>query len=370
MMSNTAKAFNTFTERLSSQDDTWKFWCQFVFEDCLSYVALYIAIRCKNWNLRVLALKMMAPLFAAYDRTTYQQLIPHHLADIQTFPDSVIQSLQAGAFAVCIVGGKGHAVALDEAHEMCINKDMKYAVVRPSKAYLQKTSLFLRFRIMAYKNILSQLFPATICKRTNDVGIYSDKPELKKAEENIHAIINNIEEMELFPACRSSNRGLVNVFSGQKATPEQAHDLLNFRRIGSEHLEQYIRVRILQQPSTNAPRRKHRLLTMACPKLESKKRVSQRERELKQVTKCLRQRLAWCNRTGQTYDPSDEQYSAYPRAICTETGAPHKGSKAVWTDKLEKRYAMCTSTPVILHTLPREWVPEIVILDANTMQPT
>ena len=55
MMSNTAKAFNMFTERLSSQDDTWKFWCQFVFEDCLSYVALYIAIRCKNWNLRVLA---------------------------------------------------------------------------------------------------------------------------------------------------------------------------------------------------------------------------------------------------------------------------------------------------------------------------
>ena len=86
----------------------------------------------------MLALKMMAPLFAAYDRTTYQQLIPHHLADIQTFPDSVMHSLQARAFAVCIVGGKGHAVALDEAHEMCINKDMKYAVVRPSKAYLQK----------------------------------------------------------------------------------------------------------------------------------------------------------------------------------------------------------------------------------------
>ena len=188
---------------------------------------------------------------------------------------------------------------------------------------------------MAYKNILSHLFPATICKEKNDVGIYSDKCELKKAEENICAIIHHNDEMELFPVCCSSNRGLL-IFSGQKTTPEQLHDLLNFRRICSEYLEQYIRVRILQQPSTKAPRRKHRLLTRACPKLESKKRVSQREREIKQVTKCLRQRLAWCNWTGQTYDPSAEQYSAYPRAICTEKGAPHKGSKAAWTDKLER----------------------------------
>ena len=73
-----------------------------------------------------------------------------------------------------------------------------------------------------------------------------------------------------------------------------------------------------------------------------------------------------CNRTGQTYDPSNEHYSTYPRAICEETEAPHKGSKAVWTDKLEKRYSTktCESTPVITHVLPREWVPEVIILDA------
>ena len=127
----TTNAFNMFTERLSNQDDTWKFWCQFLLNDCMCYmyITLYIAVRCKNWMLRVSALKMMAPLFAACDRTTYQQLVPHHLADIQTFPDFVINSFKEGGFAACITGGKECAVAFDEAHEMRINKDMKSAVV-------------------------------------------------------------------------------------------------------------------------------------------------------------------------------------------------------------------------------------------------
>lgn len=205
MMSNVANAFTKFTENLSSQDDTWKFWCQFVFKDCLCYLALFIAIRCKNWTLRVSALKMMAPLFAAYDRTTYQQLVPQHLVDIQTIPEPVLLNLEAGAFAVCILQGKGHATALDEAHEMCINKDMKSAIVRPSKAYLQKTSLFLRFRIEAYKNILSQLFPAKLCEDSQNTGIYSSKPELQKAEENVKAIIVEINKADLLPVSLSSN---------------------------------------------------------------------------------------------------------------------------------------------------------------------
>ena len=86
---------------------------------------------------------------------------------------------------------------------------------------------------------------------------------------------------------------------------------------------------------------------------------------MKQVNKYLRQCLAWCNSTGQIYDPSIEQYSAFLRAICDEKGAPRKGSKAIWTDKKEKRYSNETGkcNPVV-HCLPNRWIPEVVIMDA------
>ena len=134
--------FKTYLTAMASTDDTRSFWKEFVFSDCFSYMQLYVAIRCQNWELRNSALKLMAPLFMAYDRTTYQRLIPYHLADLQKFPPVILQQLK-NAFTVSINGGKGHAIALDEAHEMCINKDLKMAIVRPTKTYLQKMSLYL-----------------------------------------------------------------------------------------------------------------------------------------------------------------------------------------------------------------------------------
>lgn len=84
----------------------------------------------------------MAPLFYAFDRDCYKRIIPDHFANILTFPHEVIKNFEAGGFALNITSNEAHSVALDEAHEMCINKDLKVAVVRPTQAYLQKTTLF------------------------------------------------------------------------------------------------------------------------------------------------------------------------------------------------------------------------------------
>ena len=340
---------------MAARDDTWKFWHQFVLKDCLHYLALFTAIRCRNWNLRVSALKCLAPVFEAYDRTTYQQLIPNHLADIQSFPESILKQFQSGAFAVSFQPSKGHGVAFDEAHEMAINKDMKSAVVHASKAYLQKTSMYLRFRISAYRNFLIQAFPDGI-NQESDVLVYATTPEAKKVEENIKAMMSEMDKVKLFSECSGGNRGQQNFFSGKKATPEQTHDLLNYRKIGSDGLEQHIKFRILKQSTTEAPKRKHQLLTMAAPK-KGKKRYSQRERELKQVNACLRKRLAWCNLKGEKFDPTAEQYSKYPRVICSEEGKLRTGNKSTWTDKLQKKYS---KSQAILHNwLPSGWVPEV-----------
>ena len=322
---------------------------------------MYLAIRCQNWELRISALKLMAPLFSAYDRTTYQRLIPYHLADLQTFPANILDSLKKG-FTVSINGGKGHAVAIDEAHEMLINKDLKMAISRPTKSYLQKTSLFLRYRIFAHKNLLQQLFPLLQAETPPLFDVFTDTPAIKKKEENITSMMTEISNKDLLPANLTTNRGLVNVFTEKKATPEQSFDMMNFREIGGKDLTNFINHHILKIPSTSAPVRKNKLLTMAAPKSVSKRLLNQKQKEMQQVTKCLRQRLAWCNRTGQSYDPVNEQYSLYPRSIADENGYPLKGSKSVWKDKLKKRYPG-PNTQVVLDLLPTPWKPDAVILD-------
>ena len=75
-------------------------------------------------------------------------------------------------------------------------------------------------------------------------------------------MISAIEECHLLPSELPKNRGLVNAFSGKKSN-EQTYDLLNFRKIGNDDLMQFIKHRILRQPSTSAPVRRHKLLTMA-----------------------------------------------------------------------------------------------------------
>ena len=97
-------------------DETWKFWVQFVFYNCYCYISLYLAIRGSNWDLRMSSLKLMAPLFAVLDCSTYERIIPHHIADVCHYPESILKCLKSGSFTVSITGEKLHAVALDYVH--------------------------------------------------------------------------------------------------------------------------------------------------------------------------------------------------------------------------------------------------------------
>jgi len=138
----TNEEFMKFVTQRSETDKTWKFWTQFVFTDCFCYFGLYLAVRSSNWQLRVASLKQMAPMFTAFDREYYARILPHHLSEIQRYPPTIMTHLESGAFTVKLSGQQWRAVALDEAHEMCINKDLKNAVVHPTKSNLQKKLYF------------------------------------------------------------------------------------------------------------------------------------------------------------------------------------------------------------------------------------
>ena len=99
------------------------------------------------------------------------------------------------------------------------------------------------------------------------------------------------------------------------------------------------------------------------PVKRSKRGISQKEKELRQVAKCLRRRLAWCNQTKLPFDTTHEQYSKFPRALADEEGNPHKSAKSNWLDKLQSRY-QTAKPPVVVSTLPQGWLPQLVILDA------
>ena len=77
-------------------------------------------------------------LFFAADRYTYLKLIPQHLADCLTFSSQVQQCFQAGRFVASITGRDWQSVAVDEAHEILLNKHCKRAIVRvrPSREHV------------------------------------------------------------------------------------------------------------------------------------------------------------------------------------------------------------------------------------------
>ena len=96
--------FREFIQKMAHTDDTWRFWVQFVFEDAMAYISLFLAIRSGDWDLRVANVKAMAAVFTAFDHQTYQKLISHHLEDnIATMPPSIITMFRQGAFVVSVI---------------------------------------------------------------------------------------------------------------------------------------------------------------------------------------------------------------------------------------------------------------------------
>ncbi|KAJ8049124.1 hypothetical protein HOLleu_01726 [Holothuria leucospilota] len=95
-----------------------------MYRDMLHYVSFFLSMRIRQFDLRCAAVRKVTPIFHAMDRPTYLKLVPIHMAGLKQYPPQVLEKLAAGAFAVNISDKNGCSVALDEAHEMLINKEV------------------------------------------------------------------------------------------------------------------------------------------------------------------------------------------------------------------------------------------------------
>ena len=141
--------FKQFLDTLSEKQDTARFWRDFLFQDCFPYISLFTAVRYRNWEMRVGSIKQLVAIYAAFDRKTYEELLPRHLHDLAILPNYIIEHFQKGSFSIRLTKSDWCGVALDE---MKINKDAKLAVIRPNKEKMQSIANYLPFRAKCINN--------------------------------------------------------------------------------------------------------------------------------------------------------------------------------------------------------------------------
>ena len=181
--------FVQFVTELSEVDETWCFWLQFLMDDFASCLALFIGVRTRSWNLRMAGIKGMAPLFVVFDRPTYRKLIPHHLTEVLLMPKEVLTHLQNGGFCASITDRSMHCEALDEVHEMKINKEAKGMVVRPTDDNMHRLSNSLPFMARMAATFTKQLFPECLSSTVQDAVCGTASATLLKVEGNIRVMI-------------------------------------------------------------------------------------------------------------------------------------------------------------------------------------
>ena len=356
--------FRSYVDKMASLDQNWKFWRQIVYKDALVYIGLFLAIRSGNWELRLASIKLMAPVFTAFDHQTYRKLIAQHVADIHSFPDEVLSTFRQGGFVASLTGRSWHSVALDEAHEMKINKECKTSIVHPSRDYINRVAGYIPYRAKCMENFRHQLFPVETNATSLATSILSTDAQTKKSAANIEAQIQLMLSTGFLPNL-CTNHELVNQFVMKYPTPEQQHDLLHFRNIGQDEFERHVSYYILKEASVHPPMRKKRLQTLSQRKV-TRRQLSQLEKDRQMVQKCLHKKIKWSKQTGRPIDKIAEQYIPIPLALADSNGIPLKGQKSNTTKALKMRYKDAIPQ-VFLNTLPEQWVPGCVIVEGMFM---
>ena len=324
--------FFEFVESKCNESATFKLWSNFLSRDMMSYIALWIAIRSGNWNLRNASLKTMLPNFVVCDRQNYGKILPRHFSHLFSMPQEILDCFKSGGFVTSIKGIPFANVALDEAHEMTINKDIKSVISRPDQSYIKPMTHYLPYRAKLMLNFRQEI------GLPQEDAYHKDLKSsiINMEEDNIKLYKQKAIESRAFQCEEQANNNIRKLFSETYADAQQHHDLMNFHEEGKSIVRDFIKCSYFKDSSVKISLRRRNLKTFHVKK-NTKKAMKSVERDQNLLVKCYKRMLAFSKRNKTPIDDIG-QLLELPRAIAQDSGLPYKGNKAFTTTFYESRY--------------------------------
>ena len=138
-------------------------------------------------------------------------------------PSEVLSNLESGGFTVSLKGHPCHSDGVDEAHEMCINKDCNEFITRPSADYINRTVLFIPVRAEAIKKFEGEIFADKEKKLTVSIHIFVTSKPIKSLKKMYEIRLKNLK---LVLSLTNKTKVAYAIFSAQN--PSQLNKLKTF----------------------------------------------------------------------------------------------------------------------------------------------
>lgn len=218
-----------------NKDCLSRFWFQTLYF-LNAYYGYFFAIRTGNYALRNACLPVLTELFSAYSHNKYEQLACETLYDNARASKTILSYFIKGEWTLSISGKPFHNVALDEGHEMVINRRLKELTSRPSE---YRTVTLANF--MAYLDKFMELlqnYVINLCRKKSST--------IRKDYEYTEVVLNKLKPTNIFSD--RQERSLCNIFHSQptQLDNETIHDLLNVQTEGNNRMREYINQTFLQ----------------------------------------------------------------------------------------------------------------------------
>ena len=103
--------------------------------------------------------------------------------------------MKSGGFTVSILGRPCHYISVNEAHKMCVNRECKEYITRPSADYINHTTMFIPVRAKALKNIERQMMPQKCKSKIKSITSLTSSGTQVKMGMNIRAQVDKLSQL-------------------------------------------------------------------------------------------------------------------------------------------------------------------------------